>query len=137
MRGGAAPVCEWSNRPDAGTREIVLPARAPRAAPVSWRVCPRHESQVRDYHERLQTDRTRFVAGVVAVLLLAPVSALFEQPVGIALLLAVVGTVLVAFPFAAPLTVRRNGIARSILLVRGLGGVLIFFAAVFLLAALL
>ena len=129
--------CAWSNRADAGTREILLPARRAKERPIAWRVCPRHENQVRVYHERMQRDRTRFIIGVVLVILAAPMAVFFEPEVGIAMLLAMAGTVLYAFPFAAPLTVLRNGIARSMLIVRALGALLLGFAALFLLAAFL
>jgi len=137
MTDVGAPVCAWSNRPDEGTREILLPARDSFARPVAWLTCPRHESQVRAFHERRERDRTRFLSAFVAVLVIAPFAVFVEETIGLAIILAVAGSFVVIMPYATPQTVRRNGIAQSVLLVRGLGGVLLFFAAVFLLSALL
>ena len=137
MSADGAPRCAWSNRAEEGTREIVLPPPHPRARAVVVQACPGHEQRVRAYYDRMRRQGTATLGAVVALLVAAPFMALLNRDVGMALLLALCGALLLAFPFPTPQTLDRIGIARSLLLLRVLAVALLAFAALFLLAALI
>lgn len=129
--------CTWSGRPDPGTREIELPGAHPLARPEHAAVCPEHEERLRTFHAYATRHRNHFFLAVAAVLLLAAASVMIGPDLGVALVLLVFGAVLIAFPFATPLTVERMGVARSVLLARAMGVALLLFGGVFLVAAAL
>ena len=124
--------CTWSGRPDPGTREIELPGPHPLARPEHAAVCPEHEARLRAFHAYAARHRNHFFLAFAAVLVLAAASVMIGPDLGIALVLLLLGTALIAFPFATPLTVERMGVARSALLLRAMGVALLAFGAAFL-----
>lgn len=126
-----APICAWSNRPDPGTRPVQIASGRPLEKPRVYDVCPEHESILRRHAAALERRRPFFFAALAAIFISALVPLFTDSTLGLALPLFTMGVTLIAFPYAAPLTVSRNGIRGSVRLLRAFGCVLLVFAVTF------
>jgi hypothetical protein len=122
--------CTWSNAADPGTRIVALEPAA-NAKAEEWAVCPQHEPLLRAFVARAERQKTRFFIAVFISMASALAPLFIESALGIAIPLLLIGITLLAFPFAAPLSVARNGVAGSVRLVRIFGALLLAFGALF------
>lgn len=123
--------CAWSNRPDAGTRPVELRPARRFEKPHVYDVCPDHEPLLRNYIDRLQRRRPHTVAALGAVFASALAPLFIATSLGLAIPLFVTGTTLIVFPYAAPLTVGRGGVAGAMRTLRVFGSILLVFAVIF------
>lgn len=80
----------------------------------------------------MQRQKPLFLAAIALGIIAALGPAFTDSPLGIAAPLLIIGATLIAFPFATPMTVSRNGVAQSILILRIFGFSLLIFGVVFL-----
>ena len=126
-----APVCIWSNRADPATRQVEVPSGRPMAkAGVHW-VCPEHQEQLRDFVQRAEREQSRFLAAIGLSVAGSLLPLFLDSLIAYAVPLLLLGLALVRYPYAAPLTVTRNGIAGSIRALRVSGAILIIGGLLF------
>lgn len=126
------PRCAWTNRRDAGTREVVLEE----AGGEPCFVCPRHEALVRAYHARVRRLRGVFLGVLAAVVVGLVLASVLESAVGAGAVLIAGGIGIFLLPFATPETVRMHGIRASIRTARALSLLVILLGVAELAAAL-
>ena len=127
----SALLCTWSHAADAETRIIFLEGAVRGAKAKEWAVCPQHEPLLQAYLNRAKRQQSRFFTALFISMGSALAPLFTTSSFGIAAPLMLLGATLVAFPFATPLTVAKNGVAGSIKVLRLLGTILLLLGAVF------
>jgi hypothetical protein len=129
--------CAWSNHEGDGLKEIILVAPnrlGMQPTPRTFYVRPEHEQELRHFIGRLQRFGLLFVTSMLLLTIATVMAAALQQLAFMAAMMALMGLVLIVFPFATPRTVNRLGFKTSILVVRALGvGLLV--VAIYLTAA--
>jgi hypothetical protein len=126
-----APVCIWSNRADPDTRQVEVPSsRVLAKARVQW-VCPEHHQQLKNFVERAEREQPQFLAAIAVSVAGSLLPLFLDSVMAYAVPLLLLGLALVRYPYAAPLTVSRNGIAGSIRALRVSGAILIIVGLLF------
>ena len=121
--------CAWTNRDSDQLKEIILVAPnrlGLQPTQRAFHVLPEFEPALRRHIERLRRFGLLFVLSVLLLTIALVMAAALQQLVPIAVMIALIGVLLIAFPFATPETVALLGFRKSIILVRCLGvGVLV------------
>jgi hypothetical protein len=99
-------------------------------ARVQW-VCPEHQQQLRDFVQRAEREQPRFLAAIGVGVAGSLLPLFLDSLIAYAVPLLLLGLTLLRYPYAAPLTVTRNGIAGSIRALRVSGAILIILGLLF------
>src|SRR5216684_1673800 len=119
----------WTNQEADNLREVVLvvPDRVgTHPQPRTFYVLPEYEQELRHFTQRVQRFGLAFViCMVVLTMLVIPIATVMRWYAFLGVIVALIGVIFIAFPFATPETVKAIGIKNSIRLARTLGLVIV------------
>ena len=137
--------CIWCNKESEQIKEITVLAKnrfGVKPREVNCFVCSKHEEKFRKFNDRVRRYSLVFI-GLVIISLIALMGVnCWRGDNGIATYLSIasiafMGLVFIVFPFSTPETVLMIGFAKSIIVVRIIGGIFFALGAIGLVLALL
>ncbi len=138
------PKCAWCNKQSNQLKEVFILSTnlsAVKRREISFFVCPEHEPKLRKFYDRVRRYALLFLS-LIAICLIGLITSTicsdnFWAGYLFILSFASLGLVLILFPFCTPETISMVGVAKSITLVRIIGGVIFALGIIGLALALL
>ena len=136
--------CSWCNKQNNELKEIAILSTnlfASKRREISYFVCPEHEPKLRKFYDRVRRYALLFLGLITLSLIGLITPTMYSDSYWSGYLFitsfASIGLILILFPFCTPETIAMTGAAKSIKIVRIMGGVIFSLGTIGLVLALL